>query len=420
MQEFLKFILQQVLEIDNLECTISSSKITIKSKVNFKIYQEEIFDENSKFTKKEIQELVFFSSKVINNNSISDIKNIPILKTWYLITHEKYFKDLKTYDKHDRVSSKSLVDGFHEILKIPICDVLKLELNKILNNEFKNNKTYYLTCDYDFLNIWDIWGVINLLKEFIYYLLNLKIKRSLKLILSYLFSRRAKFFNGYLNTKMYLFGNKEFRNIGFFISDPLNKSKDGYFSYNNLPVKYYLKKLRKNSVEFGLHTNYDSFSKKNIDNQVLKFKKLFNEFPRFNRHHFLRFKFPDYLHKLDAHKIETDFSIYFPESLLFRCGISSSFKVWNTKNSKPFSTKVLPITLMDGTFSDYYNCDYNTANKLAKTKLNYALKYGSEIVLLWHNSTTFKDSHLRKNYHPKLVKSLIKHLETHREKDVLK
>ena len=243
MQEFVTFIVQQVIELDDLECSISSEKITIKSKKNFKIYQEELFDENSRFSKKEIKELVFFSSKVIKNNSINDTQKIPILKTWYLITHEKYFKDLKTYDKHGRVSSQSLVDDFHEILKIPICDILKLELNKFLNKELRLQKTYYLTCDYDFLNIWDIWGVFNLLKEFIYYLLNLNFKRSIKLIFSYLFSRKSKYFNGYLNTKMYVFGNKKFKNIGFFISSPVNKSKDGVLEYTNPPIKYYLEKL---------------------------------------------------------------------------------------------------------------------------------------------------------------------------------
>ena len=419
MKKFVKFILQQVIDFDDFEYSISDEKIKITSKTNLKIYEEKIFDENSRFSEKEIQELFVFSSKIIKKNKIIDIKDLPILKTWYLITHEKYFKDIKTYDKHGRISSQCLIDEFSEILKIPICDILKLELNKKLNKELNLKKTFYLTCDYDFLNIWDIWGINRLVKEFIYYLLILNIKRAFKLILSYLFYRKSLFFNGYLNTKMYLFGNKKFKNIGFFISHPEN-NEDGIFEYNDFPIKYYIDKLRKNNVYFGLHTNYNTQLKKNVDNQVKKFKKLFNQTPRFNRHHFLRFKFPNYLKKLDEHKIDLDFSVYFPENFLFRCGISSSFCVWNIEKSIPFSTKVLPITLMDGTFSDYYNCDYDTAEKLAKKKLNYALKYSSEIVLLWHNSTTFNNSHLRKNYHPKLIQVLIKYLENYSKTDEIK
>lgn len=66
---------------------------------------------------------------------------------------------------------------------------------------------------------------------------------------------------------------------------------------------------------------------------------------------------------------------------------------------------------MDGTFSDYLFCDHETAVQLSLKKIDIANKFGTDIVLLWHNRSTYKYSNIKNNYHPELISDLIRYIK---------
>ena len=407
MSKFIHFVCEQLVKTTHI---IEIEIDFIHIKANGQVYSETIFDPSVAFTENEIKQLISIANDVINEKKIQ-LVDFPILKCWYLITHEKYFNELIVFDKYDRIGQENLKKEFLEILKIPIADVLKVQLNNSLGITIQTQPSIYLTCDFDILNIWDVWSIKDLAREILYTCKKLELKKLYETIGSYLFSRKRLNFNGFLNERMYCFDSR-FTNIGFFIASPENKKYDCTINYTNKLVQKYINELKNKGVHFGLHTNFNTKDQpESIIKQQDDFKILFEERASMNRHHYLRFHFPDYLNTLELGEIEKDFSIYFPESMLFRAGTCSSYYAWNEKENRRFTTKLIPTTLMDGSFSDYLFCDYEEALKLSIKKINLTLKYSDSLVLLWHNRSTYQYANIQNNYHPKLITALIEYLK---------
>lgn len=407
---FLTYLVEQILP-EKVSIKIDSNYFYIMN--NGCSYIEEIFDpKTALFTAEDItnlQEICDVINRSADVISLPEIGNIKLLKNWYLLTHEKYFKQNPVYDKYGRLGFDNVCEPFQEILKIPIADVLRKILKLKLNINKISKPRIYLTCDYDMLNIWDSWTFFNLIKSNIKLILKIDFKKIINNISSYFFSRRHLKYNGYLNDNMFDYSdNNHIYNIAFFISKPANRKYDGKIEYTNKTVDQFIKKLKNNDVIFGLHTNFDTCNNpQELKKQVNEFKNLFNVQPLFNRHHYLRFRFPEYLEILELNGIKCDFSLYFPENTSFRTGTCSKYKVWNINKQRPYETEVIPITLMDGTFSDYIKCTEQEAFNLAVKKINLAVNYCDSIVLLWHNHSVFKYSHIADNYHPLLYNKII-------------
>jgi hypothetical protein len=408
--KFYQFICKQLLK-SNFILKIENKNIFIEC--NGRIYQEPIFFCDSDFEINEIEKLlkltdIFIEDKVIDWKS--NFSELNILKLWYLITHEKYLTQQISYDKYGRVGYENVKPPFKKILQIPIADILSVALNKYFDTYQKALPIVYLTSDYDHLNIWDVLGFRDYIKSSLKSLISLKFKRLIFTTCSYLFSRKFYVFNGYLNDKAFVY-KANINNIAFMISKSTNYQFDGKINYNDKTVLNFLKELKLKNVEFGLHTSFDTKDNPNsINEQVFSMQNIFNVTPKSNRHHYLRFIFPNFIQYLEQINIQKDFSLYYPESLIFRSGISSPFKVWNIDEDRPFNVEIIPTTLMDGTFTDYLNTNYDEALKLSTCKLDLVIKYSSTIVLLWHNSSLFK-YYRSENYHPLLYKSILNYLE---------
>ena len=415
--DFIKFICNQIVP---LEIKFQENSFVISNE-HFE-YLEEKFDYKSEFSEDDIEYLKSISILIKNKQSIDEdfFLNKPLFKYWYLFTHEKYFKENIILDKHQRISVDNLKNEFLEILKIPIADVISSKLATKFKCKIISEKRIFLTCDFDIINIWDIWNYKNFIKEFIKSIIKLNFKLSKNLMLSFFLSRYFLKFNGYLNNSMFLkeklLGEYRVQNIGFFISQPKNSIYDGVIKYDENTFNRFLSQtLEEYELEIGLHTNYDSSntdSEVDIKSQIKECDNLFNVVPNKNRHHYLKFIFPSYLKKFE-NNIEFDFSLYFPELTIFRAGTCSEFKVWNFEMNKPFYTKIIPTTLMDGTFTDYLNVDKKKSLELAIEKLDLAMRYSNTIVLLWHNRSMYKYSNINNNFHPELYKGILKFIKTH-------
>jgi hypothetical protein len=78
-------------------------------------------------------------------------------------------------------------------------------------------------------------------------------------------------------------------------------------------------------------------------------------------------------------------------------------------NPETFEVKDLilhPLTMMDGSFSQYSKMDYTQAYETACRLIDQVRKHGGELVMLWHNSEVRGG-----NYHKKLYKNLISYIE---------
>ena len=407
MEEFIQFITSQLIKVP-FELNISNNKISIKTEAG--VYQETLFNFDEKLSSLELTELIQLSNHTLAKKT--DLNTaLPIIKCWYLITHEKYFIEDVELDKYGRIGQSNLIEEFQLILRVPIADVLRNILQVKLSAKNKVEFKTYLTCDYDILNIWDIWGLKTLMKEVLRATIKFEFTNLFHLCYSYLFSRVFKSANGYLNTSMFDL-DKRFTNVAFLIASPENKEYDGTICYSNSLVQKFLTELKNKQIHIEVHANYNTKDKPSqFKRQISDFQKLFNDVPLKNRHHYLRFIFPEYLETLEIGGIEQDFSMYFPESTLFRTGTCSEFRIWNFKKKRPYSTIIIPTTLMDGTFTDYLNCDLEQAKKLACTKLDLALKYSDAIVLLWHNRSMHNHSGIPNNYHPQLYAHLLQHIK---------
>ena len=414
MESFNLFIVNQVLK-ESIPPTIENGEIILE--INGKSYIESVFDEDSQFSEVDILFLKSVVDCIENGDEIdvNIIHNAPIFKLWYLLTHEKYFVKNIKLDKYDRIGFDNVSEPFKKILIVPIADILSELIRKYFNVFSKSETKVYLTCDYDHLNIWDVWGVKQFIREI---LMSLKIgffRKSIYSFFSFFLSRFFKRFNRYLNADAFILNNKA-ENIAFFIPENLNTNFDGFINYSNKPVRSFISYLKQNNVQIGLHTSFNTMDDYNsIYTQTDKMNLLFQMKPKYNRHHYLRFKFTSYLEALEKVQIKKDFSLYFPESLVFRCGMSSPFYVWDFQSNKPFDTELVPTTLMDGTFSDYLMANYQDSLRLCKQKLDLSIKYGSTVVLLWHNSCLNK-YYRQNNFHPLLYGQLIDYLK---EKNLL-
>jgi hypothetical protein len=409
MHSFYTFLIEQLIPIQT-QFEISNGKIKIRA--NDHIHEEPDFINDFTFNDGDIHFLETLTNSILNEQDVKITDhNEPLIKLWFLITHEYYFKEELIPDKYGRIGIENLKEEFHHILKIPIADVLKKMLQEKLDMKEKQDPKIFLTCDFDILNVWDVWNLKDLARELINSLVKFEFKKGFETIGSFLFSRFLLRFNGLLNERMYCY-EAGFINQGYFIASTSNRKYDGIINYDNKLVKKYISRLKSKNVEFGLHTNFDTMlNPDSIRQQMSDFQRIFHSEPLINRHHYLRLKNPDYLKTLESVGIVQDYSLYFPESMIFRAGTSSSFKVWNFEQKRPYNVAVIPTTIMDGTFSDYMNSSFNEAKNLSIEKLNLALRFGDSIVLLWHNRSTYKYANISNNFHPELIEFLIDFLK---------
>jgi hypothetical protein len=306
---FYQFICSQIL-LDSFELFLEDDLICVKC--NGKTYKEPKFDSNSKFSQQDLNLLHQLSH--VENESVFNLEKYPkdenTLKLWFLITHEKYFKEKIVIDEHGRYSSESLIQDFHEILKVPIVDILVQRMNLSFNviMDIKSKKNIFLTCDFDHLNIWDTWTLKDLIRELFCSFSKFRLKKIAYLTSSYFFSRYHNIFNGVLNDHAFRY-SENVKNVGFFIPSRISEKFDTKVNYSQKLVARFIKKLKENNIEIGLHTSYATLDfPDSIQQQQTDFFRIFkNQNIISNRHHYLRFHFPDYLLTLEKINVQSDF-----------------------------------------------------------------------------------------------------------------
>jgi hypothetical protein len=264
----------------------------------------------------------------------------------------------------------------------------------------------------DVLNLWKAIGVKAFIKRQIIDFLKRDFHKFIKELRSFFLSNIFWKYNPMLNMDMFVFHksthNVIYKNIAFWLLDYENTKYDIDNNLIHKSVKDYIAILKEKKVVFGLHPSYNtifSTDGNKLNNQINKFNIHFCFKPTEVRFHYLHFRFPEDAYILEKNGITVDHTFTFVDSLSFRGGVSKEFKMWNFTENRPFNICFIPLTVMDGTLTDYLNYDLKIALAEATKKINLAKEYGTSCSLLWHNRSMYKFGH-KKNFHPELYKAL--------------
>ncbi len=421
---FLKYIIEDIILLDlemplHYELRITDNHFEIKHEGI--LYQENLFhSDNIEINDADIyflDQLHNYLSKnqfKLNEIDLTD-KDTSLLKLIYFFSNERYFKYPLKKDKHDRIAPESIDKRYNKYLDVPITDILIRLFLKKFNVSSKSFRVNF-TCDFDILHFWEYLGFIEASKKVVRNILKLNFRIIKKEIPSILFEKTKLKYNYFLNSKMFpsdlLNKNILVTNIGFIHLLQSNPKFDAKNNFNTKAFKCFHEELKSKNVILGLHPSYGSSTNKEIlEKQMSIFETIFGYRTALTRFHYLKCNFPEDLSLMEEIGVKVDYSFGFVGSLIFRGGITKSFKMWNCKTQKAFDLKLIPLILMDGTFTDYLNSDLEESTLLAVQKIKKVEKYGFQLTLLWHNRSMYQYG-LENNILPNLFKNIVEEIKS--------
>ncbi len=180
-----------------------------------------------------------------------------------------------------------------------------------------------------------------------------------------------------------------------------------YIRIEDSDMRKLIRELKKNDVELGMHVSYASAEHLELVQQEKKsIEMAIGRRITTNRNHYLRLRSNEQLDTLIQAGIKEDFTIGFAEMPGFRMGTCRPVRYINPETFEVKDLILHPLTMMDGSFSQYSKMDYTQAYETACSLIEQVKKYGGELVMLWHNSEVRHG-----NYHKKLYKNLISYIE---------
>ncbi len=418
-------------EKPTISATFTTTHFTIKWQGTE--YSELLFDfEKPELTNADFEILDDISSHIyqIKNNPAKlfnlytqlDFSDVAYLKIIHFFINEHYLKHPTPIDAHGRVFSQSIEHRYTKYMQFPVVDVLIDAFRFRFFNKNKKQSTIYFTCDYDYINLWKYLGFTKSVWRLIRHIFFFRRELLVYEIWTMVYSNKRVAYNMLLSNRMYYkqeirkYAPFQIRNLGFLLVDCSHKKFDFTNDYTCNAFKQYLNENI--GVEFGIHSSYNTTKNaKSMQTQIESFERIIYERPRFSRFHYLRCNYPDDLSILADQGIKTDFSFCFSDSLMYRAATTHAFKQWSYQHSKPVGVSIIPLSIMDVMLKNTLKYSYDEALSKSKEKIELSSFLGSNCVLLWHNNSLYPDFE-RKNYHPKLLLELKKHIATLAEIDI--
>jgi hypothetical protein len=333
-------------------------------------------------------------------STLKELDYSNYFKLIYYFTNECY-QEFTDEDTYGRIISKNLSSSLQNYLSIPISDILIRMLNLIFDVTHSNPFKVQFSCDYDIINYWQGISLLKKAKWFFYWFRNDK-SEFLKQIISY-FGSIFRLENPLLNNEMFLLhqvrmnaSEIEVVNVAFI----LLPEKDVFFDvtidfYNKISnvEKKFFKKLQLEGVEMGIHPSINSFEHPTILGvQLNRFHQLFGYYPSIYRSHYLKINYKKDLFLLSVLGVKEEHSFCFFDTLLFRGGITRTFRMWNPIDQKAFPIEIVPLSIMDTTIEKHLtNSKINKINDV-KHKIDLCKQYGFQLSILIHNNHFSMDS----------------------------
>ena len=142
----------------------------------------------------------------------------------------------------------------------------------------------------------------------------------------------------------------------------------------------------KDDGKVGLHASYGSFrNQEALRNEKAALSECLGDKVTENRFHYLRLSLPESYRNLVATGITDDYSMGYASSAGFRAGTCHPFQYFDLQQEKELPLTIHPLLFMENCF---FNSEERTEAALwrqVKPLLDEAIRYGGEIVTLFHN-----------------------------------
>jgi peptidoglycan/xylan/chitin deacetylase (PgdA/CDA1 family) len=193
----------------------------------------------------------------------------------------------------------------------------------------------------------------------------------------------------------------------YFITDRTS-AYDGDYSINHPLIRKLLRRIADRGHEIGLHPSYNTYqnpkqTKKEFEllQQACEQEGIYQQ--RWGgRQHCLRWENPATFQNWDAAGLDYDSTLYFAETLGFRCGTCYEYSVFDIVNRRQLNLKERPLTIMEVTvFEDHYmglrRVDSVSRLNVMNQYKDLCKKFHGDFVILWHNNS-FSDPQLVNDY----------------------
>jgi hypothetical protein len=322
--------------------------------------------------------------------------------------HERVLMDKAEIDnRFDYFRSLQYQGGFVELPVVDVyADILRGIIEIILpefsrENQWGEHSKFFMTVSHD-IDYWNYWTIEHYRHTFKYNFKRLLknphnaaykiIGHALRRIFSHSYPRMRRIVRG-----------EEYRNINatyFLITGELD---DKYRLNSKKVVQYennrhaYFKKMKYRTQIEGLLDEHDvqlhGTPKSSFNAEILKseretLEELGKPITGY-RSHTLSFDYHKSFDVLEKQNIAYDSTVGFWETIGYRCGTSYPFFPFNFKENRPYRILEIPLTVMDTSMmsTSCMNLTPWKAYGKLKTIVRNAEKYGSNLSILWHNTT---------------------------------
>jgi hypothetical protein len=180
----------------------------------------------------------------------------------------------------------------------------------------------------------------------------------------------------------------------YVFGDGKHRKLSNYSIYDG-KISRLLSEIQDKGHEVGLHGSLDSYNdlemlreeKENLERLV---GDIFSV-----RQHFLKLSVPDTFTIHEKLHIKCDVTLGFAEHEGFRAGCCFPFRPYNIEEDRPLDVLEIPLTVMEGTFSEaqYKGMNEAEAWQSMESVLTEVKNHRGCVVLLWHNTHLSKFEH---------------------------
>jgi hypothetical protein len=202
-------------------------------------------------------------------------------------------------------------------------------------------------------------------------------------------------------------GRPEQQSIYFFRAGGSSKYDRGYDIHKTV-VQDIIKRVHTSGATVGLHTSYNAgLNPELIEKEKLALEEVCGFKIRHNRHHYLAWREVEDGWALSRVGIKWDSTLGYADVSGFRLGVCRPIELFDPIRMEPFGIEEHPLIIMDGTLSEYMNCEEDEAFEYCRRLIAQTRKHNGEFVMLWHNDRLARGSN---SYHPRLYRKLLEEL----------
>jgi len=141
-------------------------------------------------------------------------------------------------------------------------------------------------------------------------------------------------------------------------------------------------------AEIGIHPSYlAAQSSKRLGDEIERLSEIIRKDVTISRQHYLRLALPNTYRYLVEHNIKEDYTMGFASEIGFRAGTSKPFMFYDLDADAPAKLRLNPLSIMEGTLSDYKNLQAGDASDIIKTQIQKVKLVNGHFISLFHNET---------------------------------